>query len=107
MIQDTENWELLQELFYLAEVTPEPDRERVLAEKCPDENLRRRAMRIFTASSLEEPVGTVAPEDSAVGTKIGPYTLIRHLGTGGIGAVYLVERSPEGAGPAFRRPGIH
>jgi serine/threonine-protein kinase len=98
MVQDAENWELLQELFFLAEVTPEPDRERVLAEKCPDENLRRRAMRIFTASSLKEPVRTVAAEDSAVGTKIGPYTLIRHLGTGGIGAVYLVERMAGGAG---------
>jgi serine/threonine-protein kinase len=115
MVQDAENWELLQELFYLAEVTPEPDRERVLAEKCPDANLRRRALRIFTASSLRDPVKAVAAEDSAVGTKIGPYTLIRHLGTGGIGAVYLVERmaggalqrsalkvlAPHSAGPAF------
>jgi hypothetical protein len=56
MTQDAENWELLQELFHLAETTPEADRERVLAEKCPDERLRRRALKIFTASSLEEPV---------------------------------------------------
>jgi len=114
MIQDSENWEMLQELFHLAETTPEADRERVLAEKCPDERLRRRALKIFTASSIEEPVET-PPKDSAVGTKIGPYALIRHLGTGGIGAVYLVERmaggalqrsalkvlAPHSAGPAF------
>src|ERR1700677_2679450 len=114
MIQDSENWEMLQELFHLAETTPEADRERVLAEKCPDERLRRRALKIFTASSIEEPVKT-PPKDSAVGTRIGPYALIRHLGTGGIGAVYLVERmaggalqraaikvlAPHSAGPAF------
>ena len=34
MAQDAENWELLQELFDLAEATPEADRERVLAERC-------------------------------------------------------------------------
>jgi serine/threonine-protein kinase len=114
MTRDAENWELLQELFHLAETTPEADRERVLAEKCPDERLRRRALKIFTASSIEEPVKT-APKDSAVGTRIGPYALIKHLGTGGIGAVYLVERmaggalqraalkvlAPHSAGPAF------
>jgi serine/threonine-protein kinase len=114
MTRDADNWELLQELFHLAETTPEAYRERVLAEKCPDERLRRRALKIFTASSLEEPVKR-EPKDSAVGTRIGPYALIRHLGTGGIGAVYLVERmaggalqraalkvlAPHSAGPAF------
>lgn len=102
MTQDADNWELLQELFHLAEITPEADRERVLEEKCPDEKLRRRALKIFMASSLEEPVKT-PPKDSAVGSKIGPYTLMRHLGTGGIGAVYLVERM---AGGALRRSAI-
>lgn len=89
--EDAGNWELLQELFHLAEVTPEADREKVLTERCPDPELRRRALRILNASSLEQPEKP-APKNSAVGSKIGPYSLIRHLGTGGIGAVYLVER---------------
>lgn len=96
MIQDANNWELLQELFHLAEATPETDRERVLEARCPDEELRKRALRIFMASSIEEPV-KAKPQDPAVGTRIGPYTLIRLLGTGGIGAVYLVERMAGGA----------
>ena len=29
--------------------------------------------------------------------KIGPYSLIRHVGSGGIGSVYLVERMVGGA----------
>jgi serine/threonine protein kinase len=104
MTQDAENWELLQELFHLAEVTPEADRERVLRERCPDDTLRHRALRIFTAVSLDEvPAITSLPEDSAVGGKIGPYTLLRHLGTGGTGAVYLVERM---AGGALQRPAL-
>lgn len=96
MKMDTDNWQLLQALFHLAETTPEADRERVLSEKCSDKELRRRAMEIFNASTVEggdEP----AAEGPAFNGKIGPYSLIRHLGTGGIGAVYLVERMVGGA----------
>src|ERR1017187_350287 len=100
MTEDAHNWQLLQELFDLAEATPDADRERVLAEWCPDEGLRRRAMDIFIASSIED--GVESPdqplgEEQFPAGKIGPYTLIRHLGTGGIGAVYLVERMVGGA----------
>ncbi|MEO6806393.1 MAG: serine/threonine-protein kinase, partial [Edaphobacter sp.] len=49
------------------------------------------------------------------GEKVGPYSLIRHLGSGGVGSVYLVERiaggalqrsalkilAPHAAGPSF------
>jgi serine/threonine-protein kinase len=70
-------------------------------------------MDIFNASRSEE--AEVASHIPALSGKIGPYTLIRHLGTGGIGAVYLVERmvggalqrsalkvlAPHSAGPAF------
>ena len=96
MTQDADNWELLQELFHLAEVTPEADRDRVLSERCPDEQLRSRALKIFDAANIEEPERP-KPQDSAVGSRIGPYTLLRHLGTGGIGAVDLVERMAGGA----------
>jgi serine/threonine-protein kinase len=96
MTQDAENWEMLQELFHLAEVTPEADRERVMAERCPNETLRQRAFKIFMASSLEEPAKPPV-EDPTIHARIGPYTVLRHLGTGGFGAVYLVERIVGGA----------
>jgi eukaryotic-like serine/threonine-protein kinase len=114
MAQDAEHWEQLQALFYLVEATPEKDRERVLAEKCPDPELRRRTMAIFEAANVEsvEDAPTGAPPMSG---KIGPYSLLRHLGSGGIGSVYLVERimggtvqrsalkvlAPHAAGPSF------
>ena len=104
MTKDAENWQLLQDLFHLAETTPEADRERVLTAKCPDEKLRRRAMNIFEAAKIEDEVETsvaTSAQDAAqmatLSGKIGPYTLIKLLGTGGIGAVYLVERMVGGA----------
>jgi serine/threonine-protein kinase len=116
MTKDAENWQLLQEVFHLAEVTPDADRERVLAEKCPNAELRRRALEILAASHLnEEAQKPASPSESFLCGKIGPYSLIKHLGTGGIGAVYLVERliggtpqraalkvlAPHAAGPSF------
>lgn len=115
---DTDNWQLLQDLFHLAEVTPEADRERVLSQKCADEELCRRALKIFNASFVQGVEETPSPESvlpSDLTGRIGPYTPIRHLGTGGIGAVYLVERmvggalqrsalkvlAPHSAGPSF------
>ena len=118
MMKDADNWQLLQDLFHLAEATPEADRERVLAEKCPSVELRRRAMKLLDSANLEDAVSTEtsdSPQESFLSGKIGPYTLIKHVGTGGIGAVYLVERltggvlqrsalkvlAPHSAGPSF------
>jgi serine/threonine protein kinase/tetratricopeptide (TPR) repeat protein len=114
MTPDSEHWEQLQELFHLAEVTREDDRERVLTERCPDPRLRERVMSIFRGATIE------SEEEPRRGSpflsgKIGPYMLVRHLGSGGIGTVYLVERmvggalpraalkvlAPHAAGPAF------
>ena len=98
MTYESDNWQLLQDLFHLAEVTPAAERERVLAEKCPDVELRRKAMKLFAAScqEVDAPASTPAALPVSPG-KIGPYTLLRHLGTGGIGTVYLVERMAGGA----------
>jgi serine/threonine-protein kinase len=113
MTHESENWQLLQDLFHLAEATPQADRERVLAARCNDEHLCRRALAILTAADEDDEKPPAAPP--ALTGKIGPYALIRHLGTGGIGSVYLVERmvggalqrsalkvlAPHSAGPAF------
>ncbi|MGC2162986.1 MAG: serine/threonine-protein kinase [Silvibacterium sp.] len=114
MMQDSENWQELQALFHLAETTPEKDRDRILAERCPDPELRRRALEIFHAATVADSEGSPR-SNSFSGGKIGPYTVLRHLGSGGIGSVYLVERmvggalqrsalkilAPHAAGPGF------
>jgi serine/threonine protein kinase/tetratricopeptide (TPR) repeat protein len=96
MTQETENWEQLQALFDLAEATPAADRERVLAEHCDDPELRQRALAIVQAanreSDPEEKPGHGGGVSPGVAGRIGPYALIRHLGSGGLGSVYLAER---------------
>jgi serine/threonine-protein kinase len=114
MPQDTENWELLQQLFHLAEETAPEDRERVLAERCPDPAVVRRAMKIFLSANAGD-AHPAAPEPKPLTARIGAYSLLRLVGSGGIGSVYLAERimggapqrsalkilSPHAAGPSF------
>ena len=114
MSQDSENWSLLQKLFYLAEETAPEERERVLAEHCGDAAIVRRALQLFDgAAALDaEPA---AEARASHPRRLGPYSLIRPLGSGGIGTVYLAERilggapqrvalkmlAPHAAGPSF------
>ncbi len=114
MTHDSENWEQLQELFHLAEATREEGRERVLMENCSDPELRRRVMSILRGANIESERSAPRGAPTLSG-KIGPYSLIRHLGSGGIGSIYLVERmvggalqrsalkvlAPHAAGPSF------
>jgi serine/threonine protein kinase len=110
---DSQNWQELQELFHLAAESPLETRAEVLAEACPDAELRRRVMTMLEAS--DAPEANPAPEESEPARSIGPYHVVRPLGAGGIGAVYLVERmvggaphrsalkvlAPHAAGPSF------
>ncbi len=96
MTHDSDNWEQLQALFHLAEAAPAEERERVLVEKCSDEELRRRTMAILRAADIDGADAAPAGAPPLSG-KIGPYSQIRHLGSGGIGSVYLVERFVGGA----------
>jgi eukaryotic-like serine/threonine-protein kinase len=98
---DSQNWEQLQALFHLAADTPEEARAQVLAETCPDPELRERAMALVMAANAEtEPppdAGSQSVRRGDLNGWIGPYHLVRHLGTGGIGSVYLAERIVGGA----------
>jgi serine/threonine-protein kinase len=114
MSQDTAQWELLQALFHLIEETPDAERTRVLNEHCDDPELRHRVISMVRGANLREE--EEKREEPARGaSKIGPYSIIRLLGAGGIGSVYLAERirggtpqrialkilAPHAAGPAF------
>jgi len=124
MALDSEHWEELQTLFHLAAKTPAADRERVMSEACPDPELRSLAMALLEAGDADEGAPAEAPPSASVPEdqpamplhgKMGPYTLIRLLGSGGIGSVYLAERivggvalksalkvlAPHAAGPSF------
>ncbi len=114
MPHDADNWDMLQQLFHLAEESSPEDRERVLAEHCGDPAIVRRAMRIFLSTNNGDAPAEV-PDAQPLSARIGPYSLLRLVGSGGIGSVYLAERilggapqrsalkvlSPHAAGPSF------
>jgi eukaryotic-like serine/threonine-protein kinase len=80
---------------------PEDERERWI-ESLPADHaalkvrlraLLARAARIETSDFLRTLPKLEIHADSAVGEEVGPYRLLREIGTGGMGAVWLAERS--------------
>src|SRR5579863_666664 len=117
MKSDAENWAKLQELFHLAEEAGETDRGRVLEAACADPELRRRVLDILQGCDQDRGSHLTTRSEAEVSAlrPMGPYTLVKFLGSGGMGSVYLVERdaggirqraalkilAPHAAGPSF------
>ncbi len=102
-----ERWKRVREVFDALAEAPPGDRERLLAEACGTDAALAAEVRSLLASVeaagdfLEAPaheqmrwergdVGAPAPE------RIGPWQVLRELGEGGMGTVYLAERSDSG-----------
>jgi serine/threonine-protein kinase len=83
MTTDSQQWDELQRLFALADGVPAEDRERVLSEACADAALRARVQALLRAAER-------TPE--IAGERIGPYPILKLIGSGGVGTVYLAER---------------
>ncbi|MGO9996098.1 MAG: protein kinase domain-containing protein [Steroidobacteraceae bacterium] len=94
---DAAHWEELQSLFARFENISPSEREKALETGCPDAQLRRRVLALLQAAdaAAQEPaaahIGKWRPD-----AFIGPYRLVREIGAGGIGAVYLAERLVDG-----------
>ena len=102
---DSGRWQRLDEIFAAAFKAEPGGRQQLLEELCDgDEQLRKEVEEILAATHnaaaqgfLEADVFAdgarlMAGNEIAPGTEIGSYRIVREIGRGGMGAVYLAER---------------
>jgi serine/threonine-protein kinase len=101
---DPGRWKRLQELFHAASALPAEARASYLEEACPDEpELRQDVLALLAehgeasdrlAEEVRQAAAALAAERERP-LRIGPYSVLRELGHGGMGVVYLAERGDD------------
>ena len=92
---DATRWKLAEELFHQLLATPPEQRERELLPL--DAELRGEVVALIDGFEASEAhrvnASAKSTESPAAVQSIGPYTVIKQLGEGGMGTVYLAERA--------------
>ncbi len=100
-----EQWPRVNELFDAAAELREPERTQFLEQECADDPALRVEVETLLAADeeaadfIEQPVGYIPMElfaesgNEVAGQEFGAYRIIREIGRGGLGTVYLAERA--------------
>ncbi len=103
---DQTKYARLRTLYMQAMERDPAERDRFLDEQCPDDtDLRAQVLSMLDVASESEdfldalgtehlaPILDAEREPMAAGQAVGPFTVVRELGRGGMGVVYLAERT--------------
>jgi serine/threonine protein kinase/tetratricopeptide (TPR) repeat protein len=99
-----ERWQQIKAVLDGALEREGAERAVFLAQACGDDDELRREVESFAASEteigdfIETPVFRIRLEEVeplAVGQRVGAYRIVREIGRGGMGAVYLAERADQ------------
>jgi eukaryotic-like serine/threonine-protein kinase len=100
-----EQWPLVKALWFAVQDAPESARRAMLDDARIDTDIRAHVERLLAAADdvgdrFEQPAGGVMRPDSGeftapslVGRRLGPYTVTRRVGQGGMGVVYEAVRA--------------
>jgi serine/threonine protein kinase len=94
------NWNRIDDVFQAALGAPASEREHLVDAACADDDETAREVRALlaahgAATGFLEPLGTAPPigEAASAGLRVGAYEVVREVGRGGMGAVYLGRRA--------------
>ena len=98
-----DRWQKVEELFHAALALAPDERSGYLLRVCPDDADLRAEVEALIREHIEDPSflgepvamvsdGADGPESEGEEKRIGPYALIRTLGTGGMGEVFRQTR---------------
>ena len=93
---EAEHWDQLQQVFHQVEAAVPEERESTLNAATDDPRVRSRVLKLLQAAGGEAGGPLLLRHMAHAGIRIGPYSVEKHLGTGGLGSVYLCKRTVAG-----------